>query len=98
MHSLSNQNIFEMEFRLTSEQQLPILARINVKHGPNVDEQIKELSHQHENFTVEFDLGYMDLNEHRLEKVWIDLIFDDAQMNRIVLHDLTVCRRLRAQF
>jgi len=98
MHSLSNQNIFEMEFRLTSEQQLPIFARINVKHGPNVEEQIKELSHQHENFTVEFDLGYMDLNEHRLEKVWIDLIFDDAQMNRIVLHDLTVCRRLRAQF
>jgi hypothetical protein len=33
-----------------------------------------------------------------LEKVWIDLIFDDAQMNKIVLHDVTICRRLRAQF
>lgn len=98
LDGLSNQNIFEMDLRLSTEHTLPIFARINVQHGPNVGEQIKEITELGTQFNVEFDLGYMNLNENRLEKVWIDLIFDDAQMNKIVLHDVTICRRLRAQF
>ncbi len=38
LDGLSNQNIFEMDLRLSTEHTLPIFARINVQHGPNVDE------------------------------------------------------------
>lgn len=95
---LSNQNIFDLALTLRVENPTPIYARINVKHGPNVDQDIKEIKHHHGELNMEFDLGYMDLHEKRLEKVWVDLIFDQANMNKIEIQDLTVCRRMRAQF
>jgi hypothetical protein len=95
---LSNQNIFELDIHLTTEHPLPKFVRINVQHGPNIDNEIQVISHTGDHLNVEFDLGYMDLNEQRLEKIWFDLIFDDAKMNKIVIHDITICRRSRAQF
>jgi len=46
---------------------------------------------------VEFDLAYSNLNEKRVEKAWIDLIFEGPQMNQVILRDLTFSRRPRAQ-
>ena len=45
---------------------------------------------------VEFDLAYSKLNEKRVEKAWIDLIFEGPEMNQITLRDLTFSRRPRA--
>ncbi|MEC9199625.1 MAG: DUF6478 family protein, partial [Pseudomonadota bacterium] len=47
--------------------------------------------------TVEFDLGYSNINEKRLESAWVDLIFERARMNQITIRDLTFCRRPRAE-
>ena len=46
---------------------------------------------------MEFDLAYSNLNEKRVERAWIDLIFEGPQMNQIILRDLTFSRRPRAQ-
>jgi hypothetical protein len=46
---------------------------------------------------VEFDLAYTKLNEKRVEKMWLDLIFEGPQMNQVVLRDLTFSRRKRAE-
>ena len=46
---------------------------------------------------VEFDLAYSRLNEKRIDKAWLDLIFEGPQMNQVVLRDLTFSRRLRAE-
>mgnify|MGYP006289767839 CR=1 FL=1 len=46
--------------------------------------------------TVEFDLAYSRLNERRVERLWLDLIFERPAMNRIVLQDLAMSRRPRA--
>jgi hypothetical protein len=45
---------------------------------------------------AEFDLAYTRINEKRVEKAWIDLIFEGPRMNRITLRDLTLIRRMRA--
>ena len=45
---------------------------------------------------VEFDLAYSKLNEKRVEKAWIDLIFEGPEMNQVVIRDLTFSRRPRA--
>ena len=45
---------------------------------------------------VEFDLAYSDLNEQRIEKAWIDLIFEGPEMNRVVLRDVNLSRAPRA--
>lgn len=46
---------------------------------------------------AEFDLAYAGLNDKRIERAWLDLILNDAGMSRIVIRDLVVSRRPRAE-
>ena len=46
---------------------------------------------------VEFDLGYSDINEKRVERMWLDLIFEGPEMNQITIRDITFCRYPRAE-
>ena len=46
---------------------------------------------------VEFDLAYSKINEKRVEKLWVDLIFEGPEMNQIILRDVTFSRRPRAE-
>ena len=45
---------------------------------------------------IEFDLHYLDINERRLERMWLDLIFEAPQMNSVRIRDLFLSRHLRA--
>ena len=47
--------------------------------------------------TVEFDLAYSELNDNKVDRAWMDLIFEGPEMNQITLRDLTMVRRPRAQ-
>jgi len=49
------------------------------------------------NLVVEFDLAYTKLNEKRVEKIWIDLIFENPEMSQVVLRDAYFSRRPRAE-
>lgn len=79
------------------EKPLEIFARLNIKHGPNTAQVVVELPLGEKEVEVEFDLAYSDLNEKRIEKMWLDLIFEGAEMNQIILRDLTFCRYPRAE-
>ena len=77
---------------------MPVLVRLNVKHDPNVEELLQEIPHGANRLYLEFDLGYCDLHEARVENVWLDLIFDDPSMNRAKISYLVFYRRPRAKF
>jgi len=47
---------------------------------------------------TEFDLAYIPMNEKRLEKIWLDLIFEAPRMNAVEIRELFFSRHLRAQF
>ena len=74
-----------------------IRDRLNIKHGPNVEQIVRELPLNEEEVMVEFDLAYTKVNEKRIEKLWLDLIFEGPEMNQIILRDVTVSRRPRAE-
>lgn len=94
---LSKRHVLRLDCSVDLENPIEIFARMNVKHGPNLEQVVRELPlHGTEHF-VEFDLAYTKLNEKRVEKVWIDLIFEGPEMNQIVLRDLTMSRRPRAE-
>jgi hypothetical protein len=57
---------------------------------------VRELPLNSEEIMVEFDLAYSNLNEKRVERAWIDLIFENPQMSQLVLRDVTFSRRPRA--
>lgn len=79
------------------EKPLEIFARLNIKHGPNVEQIVRELPLGSDEVMVEFDLAYTKLNEKRVERMWLDLIFEGAEMNQIVLRDVALTRRPRAE-
>ena len=72
-------------------------ARLNIKHGPNLAQPVSALPGQGREKLAEFDLAYAGLNDRRIERSWLDLILNDAGMSRIVIRDLVVSRRPRAE-
>lgn len=94
VQGLRRKHVIMLKVQSRLERQGRIFARLNVRHGPNAEQMLAEVDG---NGAVEFDLVYSKLNEARVEKMWLDLIFEDPRMNRIVLQDLTMIRRPRAE-
>ena len=76
---------------------LEIFCRLNVKHGPNVEQMVRELPLGAEEVMAEFDLAYTQMNERRLDKIWLDLIFESPAMSAVELRELFLSRHLRAE-
>ena len=95
---LRRQHVIRMDAQVEMEKPLEIFARLNIKHGPNTDQIVRELPLNGSEIFVEFDLAYTKMNEKRVERMWVDLIFEDPQMNEIVVRDLTFSRQPRAEF
>ena len=93
---LKRNHLLRMNCIVEMEKPLEIFARLNIKHGPNTEQILRELPLHEADSMVEFDLAYSNLNEKRVEKAWIDLIFEGPEMNQVILRDLTFTRRPRA--
>ncbi|MGJ8603278.1 MAG: DUF6478 family protein [Marivita sp.] len=94
---LKRKHLIRFDAIVDLERPLEIFARLNVQHGPNTEQIVRELPVTDRELVVEFDLAYTKLNEKRVEKVWIDLIFENPDMSQVVLRDLYFSRRPRAE-
>lgn len=95
-NALKRTHLLRMNCIVEMEKPLEIFARLNIRHGPNTEQIVRELPLHEEDIMVEFDLAYSNLNEKRVERAWIDLIFEGPEMNQVILRDLTFSRRPRA--
>ena len=99
---MTRNHIIRLETTLAVERPLPVYARLNVGHGPNIDEILQHLRGMEAGLqsqqVVEFDLAYTEMNERRLEKIWLDLIFEAPGMNAVDMRELFLSRHLRADF
>ncbi len=73
-------------------------ARLNILHGPDKAEVMAGMRRDGALAEAEFGLGAMDLNERRIERIWLDIFLQDPGMSRVVLRDLVLSRRLLAGF
>ncbi|MFK7940219.1 MAG: DUF6478 family protein [Roseovarius sp.] len=94
---LQKRHLIRMDTIVEMEKPLEIFARLNIKHGPNTEQIVRELPLNEVDCMVEFDLAYSNLNEKRIERAWIDLIFENPQMSQVTLRDLTFSRSPRAE-
>ena len=94
---LLRRHLVRLNTVVESERPVEIFARLNIKHGPNVEQIVRELPLGEDDVTVEFDLAYTKMNEKRVERMWLDLIFEGAEMNQITLRDVSLTRRPRAE-
>ncbi len=97
VEGLRKKHLIRMDVAVELEKPLEIFARLNIKHGPNTDQLVRELPLHEEEVMVEFDLAYSKMNEKRVERMWVDLIFEGPEMNQIMLRDVTFGRRPRAE-
>lgn len=93
---LTRQHLVRLDTGLALENPAKVFARLHVIHGPNTGMIVRELPAGDPEPAVEFDLAYTDLNEKRLERAWIELIFETPHESHAVIHDIMVSRRLRA--
>ena len=94
---LKLRHLIRLDVIVEMERPLEIFARLNIKHGPNVEQIVRELPLNEQDVMVEFDLAYSKINEKRVEKLWVDLIFEGPEMNQVILRDVTFSRRPRAE-
>jgi hypothetical protein len=91
-------HLMRLDMRVELEKPLEIFARLNVKHGPNIEQIVREIPLGGSSETwVEFDLAHTNMNEKRIESAWVDLIFEGPQMNQVILRDLNLSRHPRAE-
>ena len=93
---LPRSHLLRVDTIIETEKPLEIFARLNIKHGPNTEQLVRELPLHEQDVLVEFDLAYSRLNEKRIERAWLDLIFEAPDMNQVILRDLTFARHRRA--
>ena len=97
VQGLQRRHLVRLNTVVEVEKPVEIFARLNVKHGPNVEQIVRELPLDEDEVMVEFDLAYTKMNERRVERMWLDLIFEGAEMNQITLRDVALTRRPRAE-
>lgn len=95
---LTRRHIIRLEIRVETEKPLEIFGRFNVRHGPNLEQVVREFEGSDGELLLEFDMAATRLNEARVENAWLDLIFEGPEMNAITLRDVTLSRRPRAEF
>lgn len=93
----SKRHLLRLGLAVDCEKPMPLMARLNVKHGPNTEQVLLTVPDEEAETMVTFDLGYSQLNEKRVERMWIDLICDGPQMNKMTIRDLNICRYPRAE-
>jgi hypothetical protein len=95
-NTLDGDRPVQLDTTIETESPLRIFARLNIRHGHNSARILREIPADAPQSTVEFDRGYAGLNAKRIAQGWLDLIFETPRMNRVALHDVTLCRRRRA--
>ncbi|GLK65484.1 hypothetical protein F8A10_03610 [Paracoccus kondratievae] len=99
---LTRGHVVRLETSIRVERPLNIYARLNIGHGPNTDDMTLHVGGlqpgQFGQQVIEFDLAYTPMNEKRLEKIWLDLIFESPRMNAVDIRELFLSRHLRAEF
>jgi len=93
---ISRNHFFTLRTDMSRENPIEVYVRLNVQHGPNTEQIVRQLEFKDDHGLAEFDLAYSNINEKRVEKIWVDLIFDNPGMNQVTLNDLTLTRAPRA--
>ncbi|MFN5998848.1 MAG: DUF6478 family protein [Paracoccaceae bacterium] len=97
VQGLKARHLVRAELVIDSDLPVRAFARLNIKHGPNLAQPVSALPEAGRDKVAEFDLAYTDINEKRVERAWMDLILNDVSMTRVVIRDVVLSRRPRAE-
>lgn len=91
---LTKSMLFRLDINHREERRGGIYARLNLRHGPNTEQIVREL--EPDARAIDFDMFYAELDASEVSGIWLDLILQMPAMNRLDLFDLVLSRRRRA--
>lgn len=94
---LKRNHLVRLTIAAESEAPVKMFARMNVQHGPNTEQLVRALPLDDKETIVEFDLAYTNLSEKRVDRMWVDIVVENPEMNQVILRDVTFSRRPRAE-
>ena len=94
---LRKRHVIRLRTELTTERPTEILARLNIRHGPNTERIVRDLDLGDAGQTVDFDLAVTRVDPARTDRMWLDLIFECPEMNGLHITDLVLSRQPRAE-
>lgn len=97
IEAIKRTDLIRLDISTSSTIPLNILARANLKIGPNVEAITRSIDKTRARPFVEFDLFYEELDTQKITDVWVDVIFEKPKTNVVTLHDLRLSRRPRAK-
>lgn len=93
---LNKESLIGVVLDMAAEADPAAYARLNVRHGPNIEKLTREIDMSLLGQPIEFDVFYTDLEPDDVTEIWLDLIFKTVAMNRIDMRSITLFRRARA--
>ena len=90
--------LMRIDALVDTDRPVTAFARLNLRHGPNIERSVGELKLAGVHEEAEFDLDELLASKPIIEAAWIEILFEVSPMTQIVLRDLTASRRPRAQF
>ncbi|RWR31662.1 hypothetical protein D2T31_04470 [Sinirhodobacter populi] len=97
LEGLRHDHLFRVTARVELRRPMPVYFRLNLMHGGHTEQLLRQMDIGDGTHVVDFDLVLTRMDEGRLERGWVDVIFPDPAMNRVVLRDLTFLRHPRAE-
>lgn len=101
LEGLGPDRVLHLDAVMDAERPITLYARINLVQGPNTETMLRQLGHPVEGpgarRQADFDLAYAGLANRPVDRAWLDLIFEAPRRNAVILDDLLVSRRRRAQ-
>lgn len=94
---LTGRHVLGLALICETEAPARVYARLNLAHGPNVAQLVREVAVEAGADEIDFDLATASLDGDEIERAWLDLILERPRMNRILVGDLTMFRRPRAE-
>lgn len=93
---LSKSELIRLNVETRAHPFAKIYSRINIRHGPNTEQIIREVDLAIHKNTVEFDLHYSGMEPDKVNGMWLDFICESPRMCQIVIDDLVLSRHPRA--
>lgn len=94
---LSPRHIIEAKAVIEMDKPTRVFFRLNIRHGPNTAKILWNVPFGQQDITAPFELAFTPFQVNRVEKAWVDVIFEQPRTNRITLRDLTFSRHPRAE-
>lgn len=93
---LRNEDLLRIVIQSEVSEPFQAYARLNLCHGPNTETVVRMIEFGGGESFAEFDVFYTGYEQKRATSAWIDLIINAPAHKRIVLAEVVILRRARA--